>query len=173
MSIQRRTQTHCTRGIRASEIICSTLKSGRTHNSVLTELALQCLDDSRPLVVASAIDALRQHENVDAKNKVMALLDHSNPFVKGSVLRFISQLTPSEAKPYLLESLYASDPIVQQNAIDEIGDLGIIEAIPLLRPLLFSSSLDVQQAAGMAIANLEYLSDDSRSPVALEKHSSI
>ena len=35
MSIQRRTQTHCTRGIRASEIICSTLKSGRTPYAAL------------------------------------------------------------------------------------------------------------------------------------------
>ena len=42
MSIQRRTQTHCTRGIRASEIICSTLKSGRTR--VRDDLGLLVID---------------------------------------------------------------------------------------------------------------------------------
>lgn len=131
------------------------LTEARLNDPALRDLLLSYLQDSRPKVVAEAVDGLCRLSEKDYIDRVLALLEHPSPYVKGSVLRFMARLYPDRALPLLIEALKDPHFIVRENAADELGELEVVAAIPYLRPLLADSHPDVRQAAQTAIEILE------------------
>ncbi|HBB35862.1 MAG TPA: hypothetical protein DDZ80_02820 [Cyanobacteria bacterium UBA8803] len=121
----------------------------------LSELLLTYLQDSRPMVISSAIDGLSRLGEKDTLDQVLALREHPSPYVRGSVLRFMARLHPDRALPLLLKALKDPHFIVRENAADELGDLDAVAAIPELHELLVDSHPYVRQAAQTAIEILE------------------
>jgi HEAT repeat protein len=115
---------------------------------------LQFLSDSRPLIVAEAVDGLRRRGAVDAGGLVIKLLHDKSPYVRGSAQRFFAQLDPTAAFPLLLDAVNDVDFIVRENAADELGALGRPEALAALNRLLDDPHPDVRQAAAEAIEAL-------------------
>jgi hypothetical protein len=113
------------------------------------------LSDSRPLIVAEAVDTLSHLGCRDVLEGVRALLPHLSPYVVGSVLRFLARHAPEKAVPILQEALQSREPIVRQNAVDELDDLGHVPSLPKMRKLLEDPDKDVRQAASTAVENLE------------------
>jgi HEAT repeat protein len=126
----------------------------------LEGVLLSFLADSRPAVVAQAVDALSDLGFAQAGERVLALLNHPAPEVVGSALRFLARQRPEQARPVLLRSLESSQALVRENAVDELDDLGAVEALPMLRRLLNDEDEDVRQAARTAVRNLEELLPD-------------
>ncbi|HEV3235794.1 MAG TPA: HEAT repeat domain-containing protein [Gemmataceae bacterium] len=137
----------------------SGLAATRSSINLPCEVLARYLLDSRPHVVAEAIDALTAQRNKDIGEQVMALLHHPDPYVKGSVLRYLSQLCPEKAIAELLDALNDSHFIVRERAVDELGELSAAETIPFIRPLLNDPHPHVRQAARTAIDNLSEPTD--------------
>jgi HEAT repeat protein len=121
--------------VRAILFALSQVKSSR-KKAEINSLLESYLEDSRPNIVAEAIDGLRYQKAKKYNIRVLSLLNHPSPFVRGSVLRFWAALYPEQALPILLRSLSDIDPIVRENAADELGDLGDTAAIAPLKDLL-------------------------------------
>jgi hypothetical protein len=121
--------------VRAILFALSQAKSPRKKTEV-TGVLESYLEDSRPIIVAEAIDGLRHQKSRKYNIRVLSLLNHSSPFVRGSVLRFFAALYPEQALLILLRSLDDIDAIVRENAVDELGDLGDEVAIAPLKALL-------------------------------------
>jgi len=126
--------------MRAILFALSQVKSSRKKTEITT-LLKSYLEDSRPSIVAEAIDGLRHQKARKYKIHVLSLLNHVSPFVRGSVLRFVATLYPEQSLPILLRSLDDSDAIVRENAVDELGDLGDESAISPLK-VLFENEKD-------------------------------
>ncbi|HBE20390.1 MAG TPA: hypothetical protein DEG17_25000 [Cyanobacteria bacterium UBA11149] len=121
----------------------------------LNNLLITYLHDSRPMVIAEAINGLSRLGEKDNIDQVFALREHPSPYVRGSVLRFMARLDPDRAMPLLLKGLKDPHFIVRENAADELGELEAVGAIPELRQLLVDSHPHVRQAAQTAIEMLE------------------
>lgn len=122
--------------------------------------------DSRELVAAQAIDALRLLDFKDTQAELLPLLTHQSAYVVGSVLRFLSRHDPAAARPRLIDALRSPSPIVRQNAIDELDELECTQALSEIRRLLTDPDPDVRQAAQTAAANLaEIRASDDAGPV--------
>lgn len=126
--------------MRAILFALSQVKSPRKKTEITTLLE-SYLEDSRPSIVAEAIDGLRHQKARKYNIHVLSLLNHASPFARGSVLRFVATLYPEQALPILLRSLDDSDAIVRENAVDELGDLGDEAAISPLK-VLFKKEKD-------------------------------
>jgi HEAT repeat protein len=127
----------------------------------INHLLMSYLSDTRPLVVAEAIDGLAHRGVSDAGPKVLQFNEHRDPVVRGSVLRDRRRLYPEQARPLLLSALKDNDFVVRENAADELEELADRSVVPYLRPLLADPHPDVRQAAETAIHNLEDLDDDA------------
>ena len=140
--------------MRAILFALSQVKSSRKKTEITTLLE-SYLEDSRPSIVAEAIDGLRHQKARKYKIHVLSLLNHVSPFVRGSVLRFVATLYPEQSLPILLRSLDDSDAIVRENAVDELGDLGDEAAISPLK-VLFKKEKDrnVREAIKTALEML-------------------
>ncbi len=128
----------------------------------LQSLLLSYLDDSRPDVVAEAVDALAYLDGKDARERVLPLLAHPSPYVVGSALRYLAKHFPKEARPALLRGLESPEPLVRQNAVDELDEMEDVEALPHLRRLLTDADADVRLAARTAVSNLEDLPNQDK-----------
>jgi hypothetical protein len=111
--------------------------------------------DSRPLVVAEAIDTLRLLQCETSLGPIVWLINHPSPYVVGSVLRFLASHLRDKAAPILEFALKSGEPIVRQNAIDELDDLSYTPALPKIRELLTDPDANVRLAALTAVKNLE------------------
>jgi HEAT repeats len=121
----------------------------------LRDLVESFLHDPDPLIVAEAIDALRNSQNKGPWKDVAPLAQHDSPYVRGAVLRYARFVLPPEGSyPTLIAALSDDDPIVVQNALDELGELGKREARPQIRPFLKSKHSDVREAAKAALEAL-------------------
>jgi len=140
--------------VRAILFALSQVKSSRKKTEITTLLE-SYLEDSRPSIVAEAIDGLRHQKARKYKIHVLSLLNHVSPFVRSSVLRFVATLYPEQSLPILLRSLDDSDAIVRENAVDELGDLGDESAISPLK-VLFENENDrnVREAIKTALEML-------------------
>src|ERR1051325_8874254 len=117
--------------------------------------ALALLSDSRPLIVAEAIDVLAAFGHKNSRSRFIGLLEHPSPYVVGSVLRYLARLFPKRAIPILEEALNSPEPIVRQNAIDELDELSYMDALPKIKRHLKDPDRWVRQAARSAVKNLE------------------
>jgi HEAT repeat protein len=124
-----------------------------THNVV--PLLLNALNDSRPLVVAEAIDGLRYIGYQTAMEQLVALISHPSPYVVGAALRFIGAFDRDRAIPLLLNALAHPHFIVRENACDAVGDLEAIEAMSEVTQLLDDPHPDVREAARTALEDLK------------------
>jgi len=115
------------------------------------------LNDRRSLVVAEAIDNLRDLGFSDARTEVAALLKHESPHVAASALRFLSRHDSERAKPLLMEALRSPDAVIRKNAVAELDELAYVEALPSIRGLLADGDAGVRQAAEWAVRNLQDL----------------
>jgi HEAT repeat protein len=118
---------------------------------------LESLDESRPLVLMEAVDALAKLQYRAAKPRILALGAHTSPFVRSSVLRYESSLDGSAAVPDLVEAMLDPDPIVRQSAADELGNIGDPAALVPLQRLLNDPDPDTREAAQTAIGNIQYV----------------
>lgn len=139
------------------------LASHPAEASRIRDLLLTYLDDTRPLIVAEAVDGLATLNQRDVTEQVLALQDHPSPYVRGSVLRFMSRLHPREARDLLISALNDPDYIVRENAIDELQDIDATDAVSDLLPLLHDPHPYVRQAAKTAIAGLRDGESDAHS----------
>lgn len=121
----------------------------------LNNLLVTYLHDSRPMVIAEAINGLSRLGEKDNIDQVLALREHPSPYVRGSVLRFMAHLDRERALPLLLQGLKDPHFIVRENAADELGELEAVGSIPELYQLLVDSHPHVRQAAQTAIEMLE------------------
>ncbi len=118
------------------------------------DILVSHLHDSRPWVVARAVDALWLLGKKDAMDAVLALREHASPYVRASVLEFLSHLDPEAALPALLAALHDPDYIVRARAVDALDDMGAVEALPALQPLLADPHPHVRQATEGALRRL-------------------
>ncbi len=113
------------------------------------------LNDSRPMIIAEAVDLLRHHGCKSARAAILKHRGHRSPYVVGSVLRYMSRLFPRMAVPMLVQALASGEPVVRQNGIDELDELDCVEALPTIKSLLKDKDRFVRQAARTAVKNLE------------------
>jgi hypothetical protein len=118
-------------------------------------LFIPYLSDTRPLIVAQAIEGLKKHGEKEAMEYVIPLLHHTSPFVIGACLRFVGRFDPTNAIPILIESLKSPYPIVRSIAVDELDNLGVVAAIPQLLCLLNDPDSNVREATQSALGSLE------------------
>lgn len=131
----------------------------RRDDPTVSGLLLAYVEDSRPLVVMDAIDALRYWRVQDAWEQVNALAQHPSPYVRGGVARYMAGLFPNETetRELLLASLRDESFIVRESAVDAIDDEDIADLLPDVRPLLEDPHPHVRGAARWAL-----MDDDER-----------
>lgn len=137
------------------------LTATQPHNHLTSDVLARYLRDTRPPVVAAAIDGMSSQGNSATADQVVPLLHHPDALVKGSVLRYLARLYPETAVATSLKALNDADYIVRENAVDVLDDLGAVKAIPYLQPLLEDPHPDVRQAAHSAICRLSEIDDDA------------
>lgn len=135
------------------------LGEGPDKNPLSRDILFRFLRDERPLIVAEAIDGLRNQGYRDVLDVVLPLYEHPSPYVKGSVLRFVASQDPTRANDLLFKALKDPSFIVRENAADELGELRQQESIELLRPLLEDPHPHVRQAAESAIETIRSAQD--------------
>lgn len=81
------------------------------------------LDHPNPNVVITAIDSLRQLEDVTVHDRVLRLLDGSPRMIRTRALTYLSVLFPDEALPLLLVALDDPDATIRFTAVDQLDDL--------------------------------------------------
>lgn len=132
--------------------ILAALGAAKQHRQELEPFLVSFLGDQRALIVAEAIEALRDLTVGRVAEKVLPLAGHQSPYVRSSVLRYISHLGGRSSSEKLIAALADPHPVVRQTAVDELGELGIVEALPKLTDLLeHDSDPDVREAARTAV----------------------
>ncbi|MGI9289412.1 MAG: HEAT repeat domain-containing protein [Pseudomonadales bacterium] len=125
------------------------------NSGQLNELLKSYLGNNNELVVAEAIDALRNLKNIYMWDEVKKLASHESSYVRGAVLRYVSHTLPNdEAYPILVAGLNDPHFIVRENSIDELARLGSGAACQHIHPLVNDRHPDVRQAAKSAIEAL-------------------
>src|SRR5262249_44442076 len=82
------------------------------------------LDDTRPLVVAGAIDYLTGHNLAGHLNDVAALVDDPDVAVATAALRHLAVVHPNVAERWLRPALRHPDPRLRWQALDGFEDIG-------------------------------------------------
>ena len=113
------------------------------------------LTAENPLLVAEAIDALKQLKEKELWNKIKSFLDHESPYVRGAVMRFAHFALGEESFDFLVSCLSDEHPIGIQNAIDELDDMGNPAAIEHIKPFIDHEDKDVRSAANYAVESLK------------------
>lgn len=132
------------------------LTEPKLESPILQARLLSYLGDERPLIVAEAIDGLRQQGETGAKDAVLALSGHPSAYVRNNVILYIgSMIAAEEALTLLKPFLTDTDAGVRETAVEEISHLGQPDAIEYLIPLLRDIDRYVRDAAEEAIEALE------------------
>ncbi len=134
---------------------CVNEKLSEEQHEKICALARQLLTDTRPMVVAEAIDTLTKLGCRRVRQLIAALRRHASPYVQGSVLRYFARRHPKEAVPLLERALNSREPVVRQNAVDELDEMNHIPALAKIKRLLRDPDKDVRQAARTAVAHFE------------------
>ena len=115
------------------------------------------LTAENPLLVADAIDALKQLKEKELWNEIKSYLDHESPYVRGAVMRFAHFALGEKAFDFLVSCLSDEHPIGIQNAIDKLDDIGNPAAIKHIKPFMNHENKDVRDVASYAVECLEDL----------------
>jgi hypothetical protein len=115
---------------------------------------LQALDETRPLVIAEALQGLTSLPSTAGRARSTVLLGHESPYVRAAAGRYIAHVWPEAAPVVLYPQLHDADYRVRESAIDALDEAGLIAAAPLIEPLLRDPHPDVRQAAQTALEHL-------------------
>ena len=127
---------------------------------VVKRLLYKSLVDSRPLIVAEAIESLTELGECEAIDHINQLKFHKDPYIRSSTIRYYSKLFPKYAIEIVLKGLLDESAIVRMSAVDEVGELTILESRELIYDLLLNDpDRDVREAAKTTCADL--FCDDS------------
>jgi HEAT repeat protein len=108
-------------------------------------LLLPALDDSQPLVVCAALEALGAG-GMDDPTPIKRLLNSPSDEIQLAAATALVQLRDAAGKPALERSAYSNDPLIRARAVRAMGKYPDPEFLPILIRLL-SDKADVSRSA--------------------------
>lgn len=136
--------------------ILSALADSARQHALSRTLLLDSLSDSRPLVVADAIDALAQAGDEQSSAAIYQRRDHRSPYVRAAVVRYAGRVFPSatETSDLVDTALQDAHHVVRSSAIDALADAGDVDRVAGLRSMIDDPHPHVREAAQQAIERL-------------------